>query len=52
MTAAIGDATTCPHGHPLVEGVREQGVLLADCEPGARVTILRFENEAEELLHY
>jgi DtxR family transcriptional regulator, iron-dependent repressor len=52
MTAAIGDATTCPHGHPLVEGVREQGVLLADCEPGARVMILRFENEAEELLHY
>jgi DtxR family Mn-dependent transcriptional regulator len=52
MTAAIGNATTCPHGHPLVEGVREQGVLLADCEPGARVTILRFENEAEELLHY
>jgi DtxR family transcriptional regulator, Mn-dependent transcriptional regulator len=52
MTTAIGDATTCPHGHPLVEGVREHGVLLADCEPGARVTILRFENEAEELLHY
>jgi DtxR family Mn-dependent transcriptional regulator len=52
MTAAIGNATTCPHGHPLVEGVREQGVLLADCEPGATVTILRFENEAEELLHY
>ena len=23
-----------PHGHPLVEGVREQGVLLADVEPG------------------
>jgi DtxR family transcriptional regulator, Mn-dependent transcriptional regulator len=52
MTAAIGDATTCPHGHPLVEGVREQGALLADCEPGASVHILRFENEAEEILHY
>jgi DtxR family Mn-dependent transcriptional regulator len=52
MLAAIGDAKTCPHGHPLVEGVREQGVLLADCKPGARVHILRFENEAEELLHY
>jgi DtxR family Mn-dependent transcriptional regulator len=52
MEAAIGDATTCPHGHPLVEGSREQGVLLADCEPGAKVEILRFENEAEELLHY
>ena len=51
MLAAIGDATTCPHGHPLVEGVREQGVLLADVEPGATVHVLRFENEAEELLH-
>ena len=35
MLAAIGDATTCPHGHPIVEGAREQGVLLADVEPGA-----------------
>ena len=52
MLAAIGDATTCPHGHPLVEGVREQGVLLADCAPGAHILILRFENEAEELLRY
>ena len=25
---------------------------LADCEVGATVTILRFENEAEDLLHY
>src|SRR4051812_34959808 len=24
MRAAIGDATTCPHGHPIIEGVREQ----------------------------
>ena len=52
MRAAIGDATTCPHGHPIVEGAREHGVLLADVEPGAAVQILRFENEAEELLHY
>jgi DtxR family Mn-dependent transcriptional regulator len=52
MMSAIGDATTCPHGHPLYEGIREQGALLADCEPGARIKILRFENEAEELLHY
>jgi DtxR family Mn-dependent transcriptional regulator len=52
MSAAIGDATTCPHGHPLFEGVREHGVLLADVEPGAEVEVLRFENEAEELLHY
>ena len=52
MRAAIGDATTCPHGHPIVEGAREQGSLLADVEPGAKVAVLRFENEAEELLHY
>ena len=35
MRAAIGDATTCPHGHPIVEGAREKGSLLADVEPGA-----------------
>jgi len=52
MLVAIGDAKTCPHGHPIVEGAREEGVLLADVEPGAKVRILRFENEAEELLHY
>ena len=52
MRAAIGDATTCPHGHPIVEGAREQGSLLADVEVGAEVRVLRFENEAEELLHY
>ncbi len=52
MAAAIGDATTCPHGHPLFEGAREHGVLLADVQPGAEVQVLRFENEAEELLHY
>jgi DtxR family transcriptional regulator, Mn-dependent transcriptional regulator len=52
MRVAIGDAKTCPHGHPIVEGAREDGVLLADVEPGASVRVLRFENEAEELLHY
>ena len=52
MLAAIGDAKTCPHGHPIVEGAREEGVLLADVEPGASVHVLRFENEAEEILHY
>jgi DtxR family transcriptional regulator, iron-dependent repressor len=52
MLAAIGDAKTCPHGHPIVEGAREEGVLLADVEPGADVQVLRFENEAEEILHY
>ena len=51
MLAAIGDATTCPHGHPLVEG----GANRARCSPTssrARRSRLRFENEAEELLHY
>jgi DtxR family transcriptional regulator, Mn-dependent transcriptional regulator len=52
MLAAIGNARTCPHGHPIGEGEREQGVPLADVAEGARVTVLRFENEAEELLHY
>jgi DtxR family Mn-dependent transcriptional regulator len=48
----VGDATTCPHGHPIKVGARIDGVPLADCEVGARVTILRLENEAEDLLHY
>jgi DtxR family Mn-dependent transcriptional regulator len=52
MLAAIGDAKTCPHGHPLNVGERVVGVPLADVAPGAKVRILRFENEAEELLHY
>jgi DtxR family Mn-dependent transcriptional regulator len=52
MLAAIGDAKTCPHGHPIVLEDRIRGSLLADCAVGAKVRILRFENEAEELLHY
>ena len=52
MLAAIGDAKTCPHGHPIVVGARLAGVPLADVELGATVRVLRFENEAEELLHY
>ena len=52
MLAAIGDAKTCPHGHPIVAGTREPGVPLADVEQGASLRILRFENEAEDLLHY
>jgi DtxR family Mn-dependent transcriptional regulator len=51
MLAAIGDAKTCPHGHPILVGERIPGVPLADVEPGASVKVLRFENEAEELLH-
>jgi DtxR family Mn-dependent transcriptional regulator len=52
MLRAIGDSKTCPHGHPIFEGEREVGVPLADVEEGAKVRVLRFENEAEDLLHY
>jgi DtxR family transcriptional regulator, Mn-dependent transcriptional regulator len=52
VRATVGDAKTCPHGHPIRVGKRIDGVPLADCVPGAKVTILRLENEAEDLLHY
>ncbi len=52
MRAAIGAAATCPHGHPIAAGTRVEGVPLADCQPGARIVVLRFENEAEDVLHY
>jgi DtxR family transcriptional regulator, Mn-dependent transcriptional regulator len=52
MLRAIGDSKTCPHGHPIFEGEREHGVPLADVEEGASVRVLRFENEAEDLLYY
>jgi DtxR family transcriptional regulator, Mn-dependent transcriptional regulator len=52
VRSAVGDAKTCPHGHPIQVGQRIDGVPLADCEVGATVTILRLENEAEDLLHY
>src|SRR5947209_13763249 len=52
VRTAVGSARTCPHGHPIRVGERIEGVPLADCEPGAQVTILRLENEAEDLLHY
>jgi DtxR family Mn-dependent transcriptional regulator len=52
VRATVGDAKTCPHGHPIRVGERIDGVPLADCEEGATVTILRLENEAEDLLHY
>jgi DtxR family transcriptional regulator, Mn-dependent transcriptional regulator len=52
VRASVGDATTCPHGHPIRVGERIGGVPLGDCATGAKVTILRLENEAEDLLHY
>ena len=51
MLAAIGDAKTCPHGHPIDLGSRIEGAPLADVQEGATLTVLRFENEAEDLLH-
>ena len=51
MLAAIGDAKTCPHGHPIEPGTRIEGVPLGDTVEGAKITVLRFENEAEDLLH-
>ncbi len=52
VRARVGDALTCPHGHPIRVGERIEAVPLADCEPGANVKILRLENEAEDILHY
>src|SRR3984957_8857496 len=52
VRASVGDATTCPHGHPIKVHERMAGVPLADCAVGAKVTVLRLENEAEDLLHY
>jgi DtxR family transcriptional regulator, Mn-dependent transcriptional regulator len=52
IRAVVGQAKTCPHGHPIVLGAREAGVPLGDVEVGASVRVLRFENEAEDLLHY
>ena len=37
MLAAIGDAKTCPHGHPIEVGTRIERVPLADVEVGASV---------------
>ena len=36
VRAAVGDAKTCPHGHPIVPGQRISGVPLADVEPASR----------------
>jgi DtxR family transcriptional regulator, Mn-dependent transcriptional regulator len=52
MLKAIGDVDTCPHGNPIFSHTRQAGVPLADVEIGAEVRVLRFENEAEDLLHY
>ena len=53
MLAAIGDAKTCPHGHPIDAGERASRACRWPTSRRARRSrILRFENEAEDLLHY
>jgi DtxR family transcriptional regulator, Mn-dependent transcriptional regulator len=52
VRASVGEAETCPHGHPIKPGRRAEGVPLADVAEGANVRVLRFENEAEDVLHY
>lgn len=52
IRAAVGDATTCPHGHPFTPDERVEGAPLSDVELGAAVEVLRFENEAEDVLRY
>ena len=53
MLAAIGDAKTCPHGHPIEAGDAHRGRRRWPTSRSApSVAILRFENEAEDLLHY
>ena len=53
MRAAIGDATTCPHGHPIVEGVRETR-LAAGRRRGRRrrLSSCASRTRPRSLLHY
>ena len=51
MLAAIGDAKTCPHGHPIQPGRPDRGRAAGRRRAGRAGHVLRFENEAEELLH-
>src|SRR5919109_2710192 len=50
MLAMIGEARTCPHGHPIGDYPREPGVPLTGVSAGSEVRILRFENEDHDLL--
>ena len=52
MMSTVGDAKTCPHGHPIDPGTRDSRRAARRRRGGADVEILRFENEAEDLLHY
>jgi DtxR family transcriptional regulator, Mn-dependent transcriptional regulator len=50
MLDMIGEARTCPHGHPIGDYPREPGVPLTATGTGSVVRILRFENEDHDLL--
>jgi DtxR family transcriptional regulator, Mn-dependent transcriptional regulator len=50
MLGMIGEARTCPHGHPIGDYPREPGVPLTATPTGSLVRILRFENEDHDLL--
>jgi DtxR family Mn-dependent transcriptional regulator len=50
MLDMIGEARTCPHGHPIGDYPRVPGVPLTAATPGSVVRILRFENEDHDLL--
>jgi len=50
MLEQIGEARTCPHGHPIGDYPREPGVPLTSVAAGSVVRILRLENEDHELL--
>jgi DtxR family Mn-dependent transcriptional regulator len=50
MLEMIGEARTCPHGHPIGDYPREPGVPLTAAPTGSAVRILRFENEDHDLL--
>src|SRR4051794_30225556 len=50
MLELIGQARTCPHGHPIGDFPREPGVPMTSVKAGSVIRILRFENEDHELL--
>ena len=50
MLEMIGEARTCPHGHPIGDYPREPGVPLTSVPTGSVVRVLRFENEDHDLL--
>ncbi len=50
MLEMIGEARTCPHGHPIGDYPREPGVPLTGVAGGSVVRVLRFENEDHDLL--